>query len=133
MKTITVLDEADVAGMIEAAAKEARKNDWRVSVAVVDNGGHLLGFLRQDGVHPATAQVAIEKARTAAQFGAPTGALEDRVGGRPAMVLLPGATLLRGGLPVQQGGGVAGAIGISGLAPDQDEQVAAAAVAAIGC
>ena len=73
----------------------------------------------------------LEKARTAALFRAPTGPMEDRIAGRPAMLALPGITPVRGGVPLVAGGQVVGAIGISGVLPQQDHQVAEAGAATV--
>lgn len=126
------MELADAQAVIVAAKKEAAANGWAVSVAVVDAGGHLLAFERMDGVAPSTSRIAEKKALTAATFRAPTGALEDKIADRAAMLVLPGATPLKGGVPLTVGGAVVGAIGISGLAPHQDHQVAEAALTAIG-
>lgn len=126
MKTSSELERSDIEKVIAAALGAAAGKGWNVSVAVVDAGGHLLGFARADGANPASARIAIEKARTAATFRVPTGGMEDRIVGRPGMMVLPGATPLRGGLPLKHGDGVVGGIGISGLAPAQDEEVARA-------
>ena len=132
MKAATKIEQADVARALDAAVAEANANGWNFSVAVVDPGGHLLGFTRRDGANAASAEVAIAKARTAAIFNTPTGALEDRIAGRPGITTLPGATPLRGGLPLVTGGELLGAIGVSGGTPQQDEQVAQAGAAALG-
>jgi glc operon protein GlcG len=84
-----------------------------------------------DGVAPATARIAPEKARTAAIFRGPTGGMEDRIPERLAMLVMPGATPLKGGVPLVASGQVVGAVGISGLAPQQDHQVAEAGAAVI--
>jgi glc operon protein GlcG len=96
------------------------------TIAVVDAGGHLLALERLDGTFPASADIAIAKARAAAMFRKPTKALEDTVnGGRTAMVTLPDFTLLQGGEPIVADGQVVGAVGVSGAASaDQDTQLA---------
>ncbi len=131
MQQTHILEMSDAQAVIAAAKAEAAVQGWKISVAVVDAGGHLLAFERQDGVAPATAHIASEKARTAAIFRAPTGALEDKITDRPAMLVLPGAAPLKGGLPLSVGGLVVGAVGISGLAPHQDHQIAEAAASAL--
>jgi glc operon protein GlcG len=131
MKAANTIEQADVARALEAAVAEANANGWNVSVAVVDPGGHLLGFVRRDGANAASAEVAVAKARTAAIFNSPTGNLEDRIAGRPGIMILPGATPLRGGLPLVAGNELLGGIGVSGVAPQQDEQVAQAGAAAL--
>lgn len=97
------------------------------SIAVVDAGGHLLLFERLDGSFPASASVAIEKARTAALFRFESKKLEDAVnGGREALITV-GYTFLQGGVPVMYDGQVVGAIGVSGAqSADQDREIALA-------
>lgn len=132
MMETKLLELADARAAVEAAVREATANGWKISVSVVDAGGHPVLFERMDGVAPATARIAFEKAHTAAIFRTATGGLEDRIAERPAMLALPGATPLKGGMPLTAGGQVVGAIGISGLAPQQDQQVADAAAKAVG-
>jgi glc operon protein GlcG len=66
MKTRSVLTLDDVKLLLQAAEQEALKNNWQVAIAVLDDGAHLLGFVRMDGATPANAKIAIEKAGTAA-------------------------------------------------------------------
>lgn len=126
-----MLELGDARAVVEAAKREALANDWKVSVSVVDAGGYPILFERMDGVAPATARIAFEKARTAAIFRGPTGGMEDRIPDRLAMLALPGATPLKGGVPLVSAGQVVGAVGISGLAPQQDHQVAVAGAAVV--
>lgn len=97
------------------------------SIAIVDAGGHLLLFERLDGSFPASASVAIEKARTAALFKFESKKLEDSInGGRDALITV-GYTFLQGGVPVMFNGQVVGAIGVSGAkSADQDREIALA-------
>jgi len=120
--------------MAGAAAAEARKNSWNVAIAIVDPAGALVYFEKLDGTQNASVTVAIEKARTSAQFKRATKAFQDVVaaGGDGLRILsLPGAVPVEGGLPVLIDGRIVGAIGISGATSAQDGQVAAAAVAAV--
>ncbi len=126
-----ILELSDARAVLAAAVKEAAANGWKISVSVVDAGGHPILFERMDGVAPATARVAFEKARSAATFRAPTGGMEERIPDRLAVLVLPGATPLKGGVPLVSGGQVVGAIGISGLLPQQDHQVAEAGAATV--
>ncbi|MCB1890564.1 MAG: heme-binding protein [Rhodocyclaceae bacterium] len=126
--------ELTVAGaehLLALARAEARRQGLKVAVAVVDAAGVLLAFAREDGAMPASAEVAIGKASSAIHFARPSGALEDVVAKRPAFASIPDRILMRGGLPVMIDGRIAGAVGVSGAAPEQDEAVAAAAVASV--
>ena len=126
-----LLELADARAVVEAAQKEARANGWKISVSVVDAGGHPILFERMDGAVPASSRIAFEKARTAAIFRSPTGAMEDRIPDRLAMLALPGATPVKGGVPLVADGQVVGAVGISGVLPQQDHQVAEAGAATV--
>jgi len=114
------------------ALAEARKNNWNMAVAVVDTAGNLVYFERMDNTQTGSIRVAQEKARTAAQFKRPSKAFEDAVPGRQAILGLPGATPIEGGLPILSKGAIVGAIGLSGGTSPQDGQCAAAGVAAVG-
>jgi uncharacterized protein GlcG (DUF336 family) len=99
-----------------AAETEARKNNWNVVIAVVDDGGHLVYLQRIDGTQTGSIDVAIQKARTAQAFKRPTKVFEDAIaGGRNALIALHGALPLEGGLPIMVGGQLVGAIGVSGV------------------
>lgn len=118
--------------MADAAEAEARKNNWNVAVAIVDASGGLILFHRLDETQPASLDIAIQKARTAARFKRPTKALEDAVtGGRVALLGVEGLLPLEGGLPVVSNGQVIGAVGVSGVTSQQDAQVARAALSAL--
>jgi uncharacterized protein GlcG (DUF336 family) len=127
-KTLTL----DAARQIAAAAEaEARKNNWNVVIAVVDDGASLVYLQRMDGTQIGSVVVAQEKAGTAVRFKRPTKALEDAVaGGRNVVLRLPGALPVEGGIPLTSGGQLIGAIGVSGVTSQQDGQIAAAGVAA---
>lgn len=119
--------------VIAAAAAEARRHDWAVAIAVVDVGGHLVAFERLDGTQFQSAQVAIDKAYSAVAFKRPTKAFSDVLaGGRSAILGLRGATPLEGGQLLTAGSEIVGAIGVSGVASAQDDEIAAAGVAALG-
>ena len=110
-----------------AGLAEAQKNNWNVVIAIVDNHGALVYYERMDDTQSASPVIAIEKARSAAMFRRPTRAMEDTVNkGRAAFLGMPLATPITGGLPIVIGGKIAGAIGVSGVTSDQDEQVAKA-------
>ena len=102
----------DGARKIAAAAEaEAKKNNWNVVIAIVDDGGNLLYLQRMDGTQTGSIQVAIEKARTAQAFKRPTKVFEDAVTGGRNVILALGALPIEGGLPVKVGDQVVGAIG----------------------
>ncbi|MDD1965288.1 heme-binding protein [Pseudomonas putida] len=132
MKTKSVLSQTEVTQILAAARKEAQANGWAVSIAVTDDGGHLLGFERLDGCAPIGAYIAIEKARTSALGRRESKGYEEMVnGGRTAFVTAPLLTSLEGGVPVIVNGETIGAVGVSGVKADQDAQVAKAGVAAV--
>jgi uncharacterized protein GlcG (DUF336 family) len=110
-----------------AAVAEANRNQWKVAIAIVDTHGFLKYYEMMDDTQTASANIAVEKARTAAMFRRPTKMLEEAIaGGRNAILGMPGATPIEGGLPIVVAGKVIGGIGISGLTSPQDGQVAQA-------
>ena len=110
-----------------AAAAEARKNNWNVAIAIVDNHGLLIYYEMLDDTQTASANIALEKARTSATYRRPSKELEDGIAaGRTAILGLPGATPIEGGLPIVVGGKMIGAIGVSGVTSPQDGVVAKA-------
>ncbi|HEY6179061.1 MAG TPA: heme-binding protein [Kofleriaceae bacterium] len=112
-----------------AAAAEGRKNGWTVAVAVVDIAGDLVYFERMDDTQVASSQVAQDKARTAVRFKRPSKLFEEAlVGGRLAVLGLPGVTPLEGGIPLIVDGKIIGAIGVSGVTSQQDGVCAQAGV-----
>ncbi|SFI06221.1 heme-binding protein [Modicisalibacter xianhensis] len=132
MQTKSVLTLDDVNAILDAAQKEAQANNWAVTIAVADDGGHLLGLRRMDGAAPFSAGVATEKARNAAIGRKETQVFEEMINnGRTAFVTAPMQALLSGGVPVIVDGQVAGSVGISGVKPEQDVQVAKAGVQAV--
>lgn len=124
----------DGAKQVAAAAEaEARKNNWNVVIAVVDDGGHLVYLQRLDGTQTGSIEVAIQKARTAQAFKRPTKVFEEAIaGGRTALIALHGALPLEGGLPIMVDGQLVGAIGVSGVKSTEDGQIAKAGAASIG-
>ena len=122
---------SDAKAIAAAAEAEAMKNEWWVTIAVFDEGGHLLFLQRLDGAPLGSVAVAQEKARTALLFKRPSKAIEEAIaGGRVVMLTLPGATPIEGGLPLLNKGEIIGAIGVSGVQSSQDGQIASAGVAA---
>ncbi|MDH4396345.1 MAG: heme-binding protein [Limnobacter sp.] len=134
MYTKSALSCADVETILQAAKAEALANQWAVTIAVADDGGHLLGMLRLDGAPPMSAHIGPSKAKTAAVARRETKILEDIINnGRTAFVTAPYVDgLLEGGVPVLVNGQVVGAVGVSGVKSDQDAQIAKAGIAALG-
>ena len=115
-----------------AAAAEAKKNSWNVAIAIVDNHGFLVYYEMMDDTQTASANVAIEKARTSAMYRRTSKELEDNIAaGRVAVLGLPGSTPIEGGLPLVVGGKMIGAIGVSGVSSAQDGMVAKAGLEAL--
>jgi glc operon protein GlcG len=132
MRTKPCLTLADVKKMLEACEAEALKNRWNVAIAIVDEGAHLLGFQRMDGVGPISAEVAIGKANTSALTRRPSKFFEDRVKDRPSFVTFPAGVLVQGALPIMHQNECVGAIGVSGVQSHEDEQIALAGLNALG-
>ena len=131
MRNKPTLTASDVQKMVAACKSEAAKNKWSVSIAVVDDAGYLLYLERLDGAGPVTAEVATEKAVTAARTRRPTKFWEDRLKERPAFMKFPGVLPLQGGVPVMYQNECVGAIGVSGVQSHEDEQIANAGAAAL--
>ena len=134
MKTKSVLEFADVKTIAAAAEAEAIKNNWAVSIAIVDDGGHLLWFQRLDGAAPISTHIAPGKARTAAVGLRETKVYEDMInGGRVSFLSAPDlSAMLEGGVPIMKDGQCLGAIGVSGVKSSEDAQIAKAGIAALG-
>jgi glc operon protein GlcG len=132
-KQTLTLDGAKKAA--DAAVAYAKSNGAPGSaIAVVDDGGHLLYFVRLDGTFTASPNISIGKAKTAVLFKKPTKDFEDIINkGRFAMTALPPEfTPLQGGVPIKLGDQIIGAIGVSGAkSAQQDEEVAKAGAAAV--
>ena len=106
---------------------ECQKNGWNVSVAVVDNHGGLVYFERMEDTQYASNDIAIGKARAAATYRRTTRAFADAINkNSPATATLPGVVASPGGVPIFVGGKITGAVGVSGVTGDQDEQCAMA-------
>jgi len=132
MRNRPALTGSDVQKMVAACRNEATKNKWNVTIAVVDDAGHMLYLERMDGAGPMTAEVAAGKASTAAVTRRPTKFWEDRVKERPAFVKFPDNLPIQGGVPIMYQGECVGAIGVSGVQSHEDEQIANAGVSALG-
>ena len=132
MKTKQYLTLQDTQKILAAAEAEATKNSWAVCIAVVDDGGHLLGFLRLDACAPSSVAIAQGKARSAALRRRPTKSDEDMVNnGRVSALSMPGVTFLEGGVPIIVDGETIGAVGVSGVKSSDDAQIAQAGINAV--
>jgi len=134
MKTKSVLEFSDICLIGASAQAEALKHNWAVSIAVVDDGGHLLWFARLDGAAPISAHIAPAKARTAALGRRESKAYEDMInGGRHSFLSAPELQgMLEGGVPIVKDGQCLGAVGVSGVKSSEDAQVAKAGISALG-
>ena len=129
---VATLDQAGAQTVLQAARESAQQHNAPSAIAVVDPAGDLLAFQRMDGVRPASADLAIEKARTAARLQRPTEEIEDNINrGRTAFVTA-GIPALRGGAPIRVNGKVVGAVGIAGLSKETDTGIANIAAAVLG-
>ena len=124
------LDQAGAQTVLQAARESAQQRNAPSAIAVVDPAGDLLAFQRMDGVRPASADLAIEKARTAARLQRPTAEIEESINqGRTAFVTA-NIMALRGGMPIRVNGEVVGAVGVAGLSKETDAGIATTAAAA---
>jgi uncharacterized protein GlcG (DUF336 family) len=132
MKTRSMLTFDDVERMARAAQAEATRNGWAVTIAVVDDGGHLLLLHRLDGAAPVSSMIAPAKARAAALGKRETKLYEDMINqGRTAFLSAPLDGMLEGGIPVIVDGHVIGAVGVSGVKSSEDVLIARAGIAAL--
>jgi glc operon protein GlcG len=128
---VMVLDQTGAQTVLQAARESAQQRNAPSAIAVVDPAGDLLAFQRMDGVRPASADLAIDKARTAARLRRPTAEIEDSTNqGRTAFVTA-GIPVLRGGMPIHVNGEVVGAVGVAGLSKETDTDIASTAAAAL--
>ncbi|WP_447918449.1 GlcG/HbpS family heme-binding protein [Achromobacter aegrifaciens] len=134
MNTKPVLNAEDVKKILAAAEAHAQQNKWAVAIAVVDDGGHLMGMLRLDGAAPISSHIAPAKAKTAAM-----GCRESRIyeeiinNGRFSFLSAPHIEgMLEGGVPIVANGHVVGAVGVSGVKSTEDALIAQAGIAALG-
>jgi glc operon protein GlcG len=132
MRTKPCLTLEDCRKITAACEAEAKKNNWNVTIAIVDDGGHVLLLTRMDGAAPVAAQIATEKGRSAAIARRSTKVSEDRIAaGRVALLKMP-VLPVQGGVPILVQGECAGAVGVSGVQSHEDEQVCNAGIAALG-
>ena len=134
MKTKPCLTLADVRTMAAAAEADAIANTWAVTIAIVDDGGHLLWLQRLDGAPPISSHIAPAKARTAALGRRESRVYEETINqGRVSFLSVPTLEgMLEGGVPVMVDGQCVGAVGVSGVKSSEDAQVARAGIAALG-
>lgn len=134
MKTKPSLELSDVKAIAAAAEAEALKNGWAVTIAIADEGGHLLWLQRLDGAAPLSAHIAPAKAHTAVMGRRESKVYEDVInGGRTSFLSAPFVQgMLEGGVPILKDGHCLGAVGVSGVKSNEDAQVAKAGIAAIG-
>ncbi|OZI30401.1 hypothetical protein CAL29_20425 [Bordetella genomosp. 10] len=133
MNSKPVLTADDVKKILAAAEAHAQSNKWAVSIAVADDGGHLLGLLRLDGAAPISAQIAPAKAQTAALGRRESKVYEESINnGRYAFLSAPMTGMLEGGVPIVAQGVVVGAVGVSGVKSTDDVAIANAGIAALG-
>ena len=128
---VMTLDQVGAQTVLHTAKESAQQRNAPSAIAVVDPAGDLLAFQRMDGVRPASADLAIAKARTAARLQRPTAEIEDNINqGRTAFVTAD-IVALRGGTPIRANGKIVGAVGIAGLNKDTDTAIANTAAAAL--
>ena len=133
MKTRSMLTLEDCRKISAAAEAEAKKNNWIVCIAILDDGGHLLHLVRMDGASPFNARTAVAKGKTAAETRRSSMVWEERIkAGRHSMLGMPGITPVQGGLPITIEGACLGGVGVSGVQSHEDEQIAAAGIKALG-
>ena len=134
MQSKPYLTLEDVKKIAAAAEAEAVNNNWAVSIAIVDDGGHQLWFQRLDGAAPVSSHIAPAKARTAALGRRESKIYEDLINnGRTSFLSAPELEgMLEGGVPVIVEGHVIGAVGVSGVKSNEDAQIARAGIATVG-
>jgi uncharacterized protein GlcG (DUF336 family) len=134
MKNKHQLEFADIKAMAAAAEAEALRNKWAVTIAIVDDGGHLLWLQRLDGAAPVSAHIAPAKAHTSALGQRESRVYEEMINaGRHSFLSAPALQgMLEGGVPVMKDGQCLGAVGVSGVKSSEDAQIARAAIAALG-
>ena len=134
MITKSALELADLKAIAEAAETEALKHRWAVTIAIVDDGGHLLWLQRLDGAAPISAHIAPAKAKTAALGRRESKVYEEMInGGRVSFLSAPDLKgMLEGGVPILKDGQCLGAVGVSGVKSTEDAQIARAGIAALG-
>ncbi len=132
MADVKLLGLEDAKRVANAAHERAQRDNWNVAISVVDAGGHLIYFKKMDGTQLASIEVSIEKATTALFYKRPTKVFQDGLaGGNTALLSLPDFQAFEGGLPIEHNGHIIGAIGVSGVTPQQDGIIAQAGLDAL--
>lgn len=133
MKTKPILSHDDVLRVLDAARQEALKNNWAVTIAVADDGGHVIGQIRLDGAAPMSSYIAPAKAKTASLGRRESRLFEEMINqGRTSFLSAPVLEgMLEGGVPIVVDGHCVGAVGVSGVKSIEDAQIAKAGIAAI--
>jgi glc operon protein GlcG len=133
MKTKPLLTLDDLRSIAAGAEAEAEAHGWAVTVAIVDDGGHLAWLQRLDGAPPISAEIAPAKARTAAVGRRESKVYEEMINqGRASFLSAPLQGMLEGGVPIVVDGHCVGAVGVSGVKSSEDAQIARAGIAALG-
>lgn len=132
MKTKPILSHDDVTQILDAARQEALTHQWAVTIAICDDGGHLLALQRLDGAPPMSARIAPGKARTAALGRRESRLFEEMINnGRYSFLSAPDLeAFLEGGVPILVEGHCVGAVGVSGVKSIEDAQIARAGITA---
>ena len=130
-RQVRTLSAEGAQNALTAALAEAKKNNWLLSIAIVDPAGELLAFVRMDGAGISTIENALGKARTSARFRTPSQRFDSLAASRPGLLTFENMTAVEGGVPILVDGVVLGAIGVSGASSAQDAQVGRAAAAAV--
>ena len=126
MKSKKYLTLADVKVIAAGCESEALRQNMAVTIAIADDGGHLIWLQRLDGAPLISMDIAVGKARTAAMGRRPSKSFADRIaGGENAVLSMPGGlTFLEGGEPIMVDGECVGAVGVSGVRSADDAQIA---------
>jgi len=128
-KAVLTLDAARF--LARTAEEFGKANQWKLAIAILDDGGNLLYFQRGDGVQIAGIDIAMRKAESALKYQRPGKAMAERAVKEPWVIALPGAFPFEGGLPITHEGVVIGSIGVTGATAQQDAQAAQAALDAL--
>lgn len=132
MKNSKILELKDAESIAEKVLKKAEEENLSVAVSVVDAGGHLILFKKMDGTQIRSIDIAIKKAQTSLFYKRPTKAFQNGIeSGNSGLLSLPDILPFEGGVPVEAGGEIIGAVGVSGATPQQDGEIAKSGLDAI--